>query len=42
MAADEKRAGEVADGGYDYGEMVTTVPESVVGRLISEDLGCIS
>lgn len=29
---------EVADGGYDHGEVVTAVPEAVVGGLITEDL----
>lgn len=39
LAAGEEGAGEVADGGYDYGEVITAVPEAVVGRLIAEDLG---
>ena len=38
-AAGEERASEVADGGYDYGEVVATVPEAVVGCLIAEYLG---
>lgn len=42
MAAEEKRASEVADGGNDHGEVVAAVPETIVGRLISEDLVCIS
>lgn len=42
MAAEEKRASEIADGGYDYSEVVAAVPETIVGRLISEDLVCIS
>lgn len=35
----EKRAGEIADGSDDDGEVVSTVPEAVVGSLIAEDLG---
>lgn len=35
----EKRAGQVADGSDDHGEVVPTVPEAVVGSLIAEDLG---
>lgn len=35
----EERAGEVADGGYDYGEVVSSVPEAVIGCLIAKDLG---
>ena len=35
----EEGAGEVADGGYDYGEVVAAVPETVVGGLVAEDLG---
>ncbi len=38
MAAGEEGAGEVADGGYDYGEVIAAVPEAVVGGLIAEDL----
>lgn len=34
----EEGACEVADGGYDYCEVVTTVPEAVVGCLVAEDL----
>ncbi len=34
----KKGTGEVADGGYDDGEVVTAVPEAVVGGLITEDL----
>lgn len=34
----EKRAGEVADGSDDDGEVVLTVPEAVVGSLMAEDL----
>lgn len=39
VAAGEEGAGEVADGGYDYGEVVAAVPEAVVGGLVAEDLG---
>lgn len=38
VTAGEEGAGEVADGGYDYGEVVAAVPEAVVGGLIAEDL----
>ena len=34
----EEGAGEVANGGYDCGEVVATVPEAVVGGLVAEDL----
>lgn len=37
-AACEKGAGEVTDRGYDCGEVITAIPEAVVGRLIAEDL----
>ncbi len=39
LTAGKEGAGEVADGGYDYGEVVAAVPEAVVGGLIAEDLG---
>ena len=38
VAAGEEGAGEVADGGYDYGEVIAAVPETVVGGLVAEDL----
>lgn len=34
----QKGACEVADGGYDYGEIVAAVPKAIVRRLITEDL----
>ena len=37
-AAGKEGASEVADGGYDDGEIVATVPEAVVGCLVAEDL----
>ena len=37
-AAGEKHAGEVADGGDDFGEVIAAFPEAVVGCLIAEDL----
>lgn len=37
-AACKKGAGEVTDRGYDCGEVIATIPEAVVGRLIAEDL----
>ncbi len=37
-AAGEERASEIADRGYDYGEVVASVPEAVVGCLIAEYL----
>lgn len=40
--AGEEGTGEVADGGYDYGEVVAALPEAVVGCLIAEDLGFLS
>ena len=30
MAADEERAGKVADGGDDYGEVIASVPKAIV------------
>ena len=38
VAVREEHAGEVSDGGYDYGEVVAPFPEAVVGGLITEDL----
>lgn len=38
VAAGEEGAGEVADGGYDHGEVVAAVPKAIVGGLIAEDL----
>lgn len=38
-AAGEEGPGEVADGGYDYGEVVAAVPEAIVGCLVAEYLG---
>lgn len=37
-AAGQKRAGEIADAGYNSRQMVASVPESVVGGLVPEDL----
>ena len=37
----EEGAGEVADGGDDYGEVVAAVPEAVVGGLVTEYLGIL-
>lgn len=34
----KERTGEVTNGGYDHGEVITAVPEAVVGGLIPEDL----
>ena len=34
----KKGAGEVADGCYDYREIVAAVPEAIVGCLVTEDL----
>jgi len=42
VAADEEGTSEVADGGYDYCEVVASVPEAVVGSLVTEDLVSIS
>ena len=39
VAAGEEGAGEVADGGDDFGEVVASFPEAVVRRLVAEDLG---
>lgn len=38
VPAGEEGAGEVADGGDDFGEVVATFPEAVVGGLVAEDL----
>ena len=38
VAAGKKGAGEVADGSYDHGEVVASVPEAIVGGLVTEDL----
>ena len=38
-AGDEESAGEVADGGDYYREVITAVPEAVVGGLVAKDLG---
>lgn len=38
VAADQKRPCEVADRGYNDGEVVATVPETIVRGLVSEDL----
>ena len=37
-AAGEERASQIADRGYDYGEVVASVPEAVVGCLVAEYL----
>lgn len=37
--ASQERAGEIANGRYNYSEMVAAIPEAVVGCLIAEDLG---
>lgn len=37
-AAGEEHAGEVADGGYDGGYVVSAFPEAVIGCLVAEDL----
>lgn len=37
-AAGEENAGEVPDGGYDGGNVVSTFPEAVIGCLVAEDL----
>ena len=37
-AAGQKRAGEIADAGYNSRQMVAPVPESIVGGLVPEDL----
>lgn len=37
-ATGQKGACQVADGRYDDGEIVATVPEAIVGRLVTEDL----
>lgn len=42
MGIGKEGAGEVADGGYDDGEIITAVPEAVVGCLVAEDLGDLS
>ena len=42
VATDKEGAGEVTDGGYDYGEMISTVPKAVIGGLVTEDLIYIS
>lgn len=34
----QKGACEVADGGYDYGEIVAAVPKAIVRCLVTEDL----
>ena len=39
VAAGKEHAGEIADGGDDFGEVVAAVPEAVVGCLVAEDLG---
>lgn len=39
VAAGEEGAGEVADGGDDFSEVVASFPEAVVGCLVAEDLG---
>lgn len=39
--AGEEGAGEIADGGYDYGEVVAAVPETVVGCLVSKYLDIV-
>lgn len=39
--AGEEGAGEVADGGYYYGEVVAAVPETVVGCLVSKYLDIV-
>ena len=36
--AGEEGAREVADGGYDCGEVVAAIPEAVVGCLVAENL----
>ena len=38
----EKGACEVADGRYDYGEIIAAIPEAIVGCLITEDLDGVS
>lgn len=38
VAASQESAGKIADRGNDDGEMIAAVPESIVGRLIAEDL----
>lgn len=38
VAAGKEHTGEVADGGYDFGEVVAAVPKTVVGCLVAEDL----
>lgn len=35
----EEGAGEIADGGNDYGEVIAAIPEAIVGCLVAEDLG---
>ena len=41
-AAGEKGSSEIADGGDDDGEVIASIPETIVGGLVAEDLGSAS
>ena len=42
MAADNEGASEVADRGNDDREVITSIPEPVVGSLVAENLGGVN